>query len=55
MSVCRSLSAAASLVFVVHPHELLRRGGLGETRLATLALWRRVAAAALLLLSALLL
>jgi hypothetical protein len=48
-----SLSAAASLVFVVHLHELLRRGGMGETRVATWPL-AEVAAAALLLLSALL-
>jgi hypothetical protein len=38
MSVCQSLSAAASPVFRRPPPELLRRGGLGETRLATLAL-----------------
>jgi len=34
ISVCHSLSAAALLVFVVYLHELLRRGGTAETRLA---------------------
>jgi hypothetical protein len=54
ISVCRSLSAAALLVFVVYLHELLRRGGTGETRLATLALGGGIAASVFLLLSAVL-
>jgi hypothetical protein len=54
ISVCHSLSAAALLVFVVYLHELLRRGGTGETRLATLALGGGIAASVFLLLSAVL-
>jgi hypothetical protein len=54
ISICHSLSAAALLIFVVHLHEVLRRAGTRERRLATLALGGGIAASILLLLSAVL-